>query len=170
MGNGNIGNGSTNSWASFTTAEQQQFIQIGREAGYRYRVDTGNIALDANGVLTVSATVRNDGNAPAYEPWDVLLELNNTVGTTVWSHTLSGDLRTSHGAGTSQIFGTTVQLPALTSGDYTLRLIARDGPAAPPRTPPPRKTEPRQLHTGVARAMIVAQSTPRGRLPKVRPL
>lgn len=126
VGNGNIGDGSTQSWASFTVAEQQQFIQIGREAGYRYRVDTASVGLDATGVLTVSTVVRNDGNAPSYEPWDVLLELSDATGATVWSQSLSGTLQASLGAGSSQSFGTHTQLPTLAAGNYTLKLIARD--------------------------------------------
>ncbi len=138
VGNGNIGDLSVNSWASFTPTEQQQFIQLGREAGYRYRVDTANVSLTGNGLLTVSAVVRNDGNAPTYEPWDVLLELTNGSGTVVWSQTLVGDLKTNQGAGASQSFSTSVQLPVQTTGNYTLKMIARDArrlSATPVRAP-----------------------------------
>lgn len=138
VGNGNIGDLSVNSWASFTPTEQQQFIQVGREAGYRYRVDTANVGLTGNGLLTVSAVVRNDGNAPTYEPWDVLLELTNGSGTVVWSQALVGDLKTNQGAGASQSFSTSVQLPAQATGDYTLKMVARDArrlSATPVRAP-----------------------------------
>jgi hypothetical protein len=138
VGNGNIGDGSVNSWASFTPTEQQQFIQVGRDAGYRYRVDTANMSLTGNGLLSLSAVVRNDGNAPTYEPWNVLLELISSGGNTVWSQTLVGDLKTNLGSGSSQSFSTSVQLPVLSAGDYTLKLIARDArrlSATPVRAP-----------------------------------
>lgn len=105
---------------------------------YRYRVDAANAGLTGNGFLSVSSVVRNDGNAPTYEPWEVLLELTNTAGSTAWSQTLVGDLKTSLGAGVSQSFSTSVQLPTLVAGDYTLKMIARDArrlSATPVRAP-----------------------------------
>lgn len=133
-----IGNANFGTYTDYSASEQTAFLQVGREGGYRYRPDTASITLDGSGLLTVSAVVRNEGNAPTYEPWDVLLELNNSAASTVWSQTLSGSLKTSQGASSSQTFGASVQLPTLTAGDYTLRLIARDGrrlSATPVRAP-----------------------------------
>lgn len=122
-----IGNGNIGTPTDFSGAEQANFLQVGREAGYRYRVESASVVLDGGGLLNVSAVVRNDGNAPTYEPWDVLLELNGSAARTVWSQTLDGDLKASLGAGSGQTFTTSVQLPTLAAGSYTLRLIARDG-------------------------------------------
>lgn len=133
-----IGNANFGTYTDYSASEQTAFVQVGREGGYRYRPDTANITLDGSGLLTLSVVVRNDGNAPTYEPWDVLLELNNGVASTVWSQTLSGSLKTSQGAGSSQTFSASVALPSLAAGDYTLRLIARDGrrsSATPVRAP-----------------------------------
>lgn len=127
IGNGNIGDGSVNSWSSFNPTEQQQFIQLGREAGYRYWAESTSVDLNEDGLLSVSALIRNDGNAPTYEPWDVLLELKNADGLVVWSTTLSSNLNALKGNGTSQLFDTAIQLPGLASGDYRLQLTARDG-------------------------------------------
>ncbi len=122
----NAGNGNLGAWASFTGTEQQQLLQVGRQAGYRNRVDMADITLSTSGSLSVSATIRNDGNAPTYEPWDVMLELSNPDGTLVWARKLTGNLSSLLGSGASQSYSGAFQLPALSADTYTLKLIARD--------------------------------------------
>ncbi len=122
----NAGNGNIGAWASFSATEQQQLLQIGRQAGYRNRVEVADITVSASGSLSVSATIRNDGNAPTYEPWDVMLELSSASGGLVWAQKLTGNLSTLLGAGAGQTYSGVFQLPTLGADTYTLKLIARD--------------------------------------------
>lgn len=122
----NAGNGNLAAWASFIGTEQQQLLQVGRQAGYRNRVDVADITLSASGSLSVTATIRNDGNAPTYEPWDVMLELSNPTGAVVWTQKMSGNLSTLLGSGAGQSYSGIFQLPTLGTDTYSLKLIARD--------------------------------------------
>jgi hypothetical protein len=74
----------------------------------------------------LTATVRNNGNAPAYEAWTVQAELVNSQGGVSWNAPLPINIGTLLGAGVSQSVQGTWTLPNLPSGTYTLRLVARD--------------------------------------------
>lgn len=121
-----VGNGNLSPWASFTPMEQQTLLQIGREAGHRYRPEAASVTLSPQGLLTGFVRLRNDGNAPATEPWDVRLELVGTAGEVVWFLPLALDLSTLQGGGAAQTAPILGQLPALPRGTYPLRLVARD--------------------------------------------
>lgn len=113
-------------WASFTAAEQSDLLMLGRESGHRYAVGKTSVSLAGDGQLTLGATIVNHGSAPSYEPWKVQVELLNGGAALVWSATLPATLGTLHGAGMSQAVQGSWRLPALASGTYTLRLVARD--------------------------------------------
>lgn len=117
-------------WASFTPAEQADLLMLGRESGYRYTVDKTSVSLSSDGQLTLGATIVNRGSAPTYEPWNVQAELVGSGGATVWSATLTSKLGTLHGAAVGAAVQASWRLPALASGTYTLRLVARDPRAA----------------------------------------
>lgn len=118
-------------WASLTPAEQSDMLMLGREAGYRYSVDKSDVALTGAGQLTVGATIVNRGNAPSYEPWNVMLELVNGAGAKVWTAPLPATLGSLAGAGSAQAIQGSWRLPALAAGSYTLRVAARDVRAQP---------------------------------------
>ncbi|MES3022432.1 MAG: DUF4832 domain-containing protein [Pseudomonadota bacterium] len=128
-------------WSKLTPQEQEDLRMLGREAGYRYGVERTAVSV-ANGVLNFSATLRNDGNAPTYEPWSVRVELVNGVGAVSWTGLLgSFNLNALSGAGTSQMAQASFTLPALAAGSYKLRVIARDTRASTSASParPPLK-------------------------------
>lgn len=120
-------------WASFTPAEQNELLMLGRESGYRYGVDKTSLTLTGNGQLTLGATIVNHGSAPTYEPWKVQIELINSGGALAWSAPLPATLGTLHGNGMSLALQGSWRLPVLASGTYTLRLVVRDArtPALP---------------------------------------
>lgn len=121
-------------WASFTPAEQSDLLMLGRESGYRYTVDKTSVTLASDGTLTVGATIANRGSAPAYEPWNVHLELVNGSGALVWSGTLTSSLGALAGGGVSAAPQASWRLPSLAAGSYALRMVARD-PRSEPRLP-----------------------------------
>lgn len=133
VGNGNFALSKPDSerWASLSAAEQNDLLMLGREAGYRYAVDKTSVTLTSAGQLTVGATIANRGNAPAYEPWSVTVELVGSGGATAWSAPLPLQLGALSGAGAAQAVQGSWRLPLLAAGSYTLRLAARDLRAQP---------------------------------------
>ncbi|MCE3260953.1 MAG: hypothetical protein K0R43_32 [Pseudoduganella sp.] len=133
IGNGNFQTSLPDAqrWPSLTAAEQNDLLMLGRETGYRYAVSSSTVSLTAAGQLTLTAMLRNDGNAPAYEAWKVNAELVNGAGAVVWSGPTSVNLKSLPGGGTSAAWQNSWALPALPAGDYSLRLVARDTSAAP---------------------------------------
>ena len=118
-------------WPGLTPAEQNDLLMLGRESGYRYAVASSTVTLTSNGALTLTTQLRNDGNAPAYEAWTVKVELVNSAGAVAWSAPTAANLKSLLGGGASASWQNSWTLPALPVGDYTLRLVARDGSAAP---------------------------------------
>ncbi|MBH9554148.1 DUF4832 domain-containing protein [Inhella gelatinilytica] len=136
IGNGNFANGVSLSqrWASLSPQEQSDLTALGREAGYRYALTQSSVTLTTAGVLSVSAGLQNLGNAPAYEPWSVRVELRSGAGATVWTGALPGSLGSSMGGGSSQSTSGTWTLPkTLASGGYSLHLTVRSGLTTAPR-------------------------------------
>jgi len=68
-----VGNGNTDPFNTFSSAEQQNFLEIDKRAGYRYVIN--NITLPGiihpGTQITISSQWNNVGSAPAYEPWEV---------------------------------------------------------------------------------------------------
>lgn len=137
IGNGNfaLSKPDAGRFASFTPAEQEELRMLGRESGYRYGVDKTTVTLTSAGQLSVGATIVNRGGAPTYEPWNVQVELVNGAGAVSWSATLPAALGALSGGGVSQAVQGSWPLPALASGSYTVRLVARDPRTAAPRAP-----------------------------------
>ena len=104
---------------------------LARESGYRYGVDSSTVSLSDSGALTVTATLRNHGSAPAYEAWQVKVELVNSGGAIVWQAPLNASLGALAGGGVTATTQGSWSLPLLASGDYTLRLVARDSSSSP---------------------------------------
>jgi hypothetical protein len=118
-------------WGALTAAEQNDLLMMARESGYRYAVASSTVNLTAGGALTLTTTLRNDGSAPAYETWLVKAELVNASGTVVWTGQTSTQLKSLLGGGASASYQDNWTLPALPTGDYLLRLAARDTSASP---------------------------------------
>ncbi|MES2299084.1 MAG: DUF4832 domain-containing protein [Pseudomonadota bacterium] len=132
VGNGNFAPSQPDSlkWSSLTPQEQSDMLMLGREMGYRYAVDATHVDLSGDGQLSLTTTLRNNGNAPSYEPWNVQVELRNSGGAISWSGTLALNLGALAGAGVSQSVQGSWRLPTLPADLYTLRLVARDSRAS----------------------------------------
>jgi len=90
-----VSNGNTASWSSLSSTEQQQFLAVGRAAGYRITLDSVAMpqVLPQGTSFTMTAQWSNRGVAPAYEPWKLRLQLRVPGTTTVvWQATSSIDL------------------------------------------------------------------------------
>jgi len=118
-------------WGALSAAEQNDLLMMARESGYRYVVASSTVNLTAGGALTLTTMLRNDGSAPSYETWQVNAELVNSSGTVVWTGQTPANLKSLLGSGASASYQGNWALPALPTGDYTLRLAARDTSASP---------------------------------------
>jgi len=118
-------------WGALTAAEQNDLLMMARESGYRYVVASSTVNLTAGGALTLTTMLRNDGSAPAYETWQVNAELVNSSGAVAWTGQMPANLKSLLGSGASASYQGSWSLPALPTGDYTLRLAARDLSASP---------------------------------------
>ncbi len=82
-----IGNGNLPNWSTFSDATKTLFGTVGKTAGYRYSIKSFRApsALPVNTSFTVDMTWVNSGNAPTYEPWNVMLQLRNaSTNAVVW--------------------------------------------------------------------------------------
>ncbi|NHZ79876.1 DUF4832 domain-containing protein [Massilia sp. CCM 8695] len=113
-------------WLSLTEPERHDMLMLGREAGYRYSVDSSWVSLTGDGQLTLAATFRNSGNAPAYEPWNVRLEIVDAGGVARWSASVPVAMNSLAGGGVTTSVQSSWRVPALAAGSYALRLVARD--------------------------------------------
>ncbi|MDP5238811.1 hypothetical protein Q9Q94_04685 [Uliginosibacterium sp. 31-16] len=111
-------------FAALTPAEQADMLALGREAGYRYALGNTAVSVAADGQLLLQGVLRNLGNAPAYEAWQLSVQLIDSQGQLRASSPLMLDLQQSPGNGSEQNFIHNWNLPALAAGDYTLRLTA----------------------------------------------
>lgn len=129
VGNGNFATSwpDAERWSSLTSAEQQDLLMLGRETGYRYVPEQTQLSIGKSGLLQLSASFANLGNAPSYEPWTVAVELLDSRGLLAWQAPLAVDLGSLHGGGSRLTVQQSWTLPStLSSGTYTLRLVARD--------------------------------------------
>ncbi|MFB9243643.1 DUF4832 domain-containing protein [Massilia antarctica] len=117
-------------WLSLSEPERHDMLMLGREAGYRYGVDSTWVSLTADGQLTLAATFRNSGNAPTYEPWKVRLEIVDAGGVARWSASVPVDLNSLAGGAVTTSVQSSWRVPALAAGSYGLRLVARDTSSA----------------------------------------
>lgn len=71
VGNGNFTSGGgtdADHWARVPAGQRQTWADVGKEAGWRLKVDSGTWTI-GNGTFTWTGRVSNPGNAPAWEPW-----------------------------------------------------------------------------------------------------
>jgi hypothetical protein len=92
-----VGNGNLPSWSTYTDAVKAQYGELGKGAGYRYAVTSFRVpsSISTGTTFTVDTTWINQGNAPAYEPWDINIQLLSSADkSVVWQSKLSIDLKT----------------------------------------------------------------------------
>lgn len=130
-----VGNGNTLSWDSLNSTSKEAFLLLGRSLGYRYELS--QLQLPAKLVpgerFEVRSTWRNNGIAPTYEDWDVMLQLRPS-GTKelAWEGRLNLELRTllptTEGAqADAGADSSSLRIDrALTPGTYDLFVVVRD--------------------------------------------
>lgn len=111
-------------YAALTASEQADMLALGREVGYRYAWSQSTVSVGADGVLRLQAQLRNAGNSPTYEAWQVAVHLYDGQGQSLASSNVTLKLQDSVGNGSLQSVDHTWALPALAKGDYTLRIRA----------------------------------------------
>jgi hypothetical protein len=72
-----LGNGNTLSWDSLSATSKDAFLLLGRSLGYRYELSELQLParLTPGEPFDLRTTWRNNGIAPTYEDWDVMLQL-----------------------------------------------------------------------------------------------
>ena len=123
FGNGNYGTNSPNA----TIANRVR--SASKASGYRLILEGGSMATSITTGTPFSLTLnwKNIGISPTYENWDIIFELKNSAGTTVWSGKSAFQLRlflpqTSATARTDN-FTVPTSVPA---GTYSLVMFVRD--------------------------------------------
>ena len=90
----NIGNGNMATWSSFSRAEQRQSELNNARSGYRFVLE--HLAMPsrllAEAEFAVVSNWSNVGATPAYNPWNVTIQLRSMNGSVVWSGTSKLDV------------------------------------------------------------------------------
>jgi len=124
-----VGNGNVDlNWSQLSTSEQQAFENIGAAAGYNFQFTNASCQLLNPKQLSFSYSVQNAGIAPAYDPWNVTLNIVGPSGNIVVSKILSLNLETLMPTSTPHVMKPkTIGLPDnLPNGAYSVRLIISD--------------------------------------------
>lgn len=123
------GAGNINSFRSYSPADEQLLLQNYKTSGYRFVLDRLTLPshIEAGGGFSVTTAWSNVNVTPAYNPWQVLLQLRNSSGTIAWQQPSSLDLQTllpttdASGKDTPVSITDTFTLPkTLVSGSYTV--------------------------------------------------
>lgn len=127
-----VSNGNTLDWNRLGSTGRANFIQLGKETGYRYELESLTMpsALRPGFHFPLELNWKNVGNAPVYEYWEVMVQLRRAGNNTpLWEWHANSDLRTvlpttETGAVS---FGTNLLMPAnVPSGNYDLHIVVRD--------------------------------------------
>ena len=123
---GNIGNGNMAPLRSFSVGEQRQWELNNAHSGYRFVPDHLAMPsrLSAGSQFALVSNWSNVGVTPAYNPWDVTLQLRSARGTTVWSGTSKLDLE--HFLPGTQSITDTFTLGHVAPGRYRVVLVVLD--------------------------------------------
>jgi hypothetical protein len=92
-----VGNGNAISWSKLSPSGRAAFLELGKTVGYRFELSQLGMpsTLQAGRPFLVSWQWRNVGITPAYEPWQVRLQLRDPqTGSVAWEGRSKLDLRT----------------------------------------------------------------------------
>jgi hypothetical protein len=128
-----IGDGAANikSFRSYSASEQNLLMQNYKTSGYRFVLDSLTIPsqIGAGRGFSVTTKWSNVNVTPAYNPWNVMLQLRSRSGTIAWQEKSSVDLQkllpTTDASGTDRPLSITdhFNLPkTLASGSYTVSI------------------------------------------------
>lgn len=113
-------------YVNMTTTQQAAYTDAVKRSGYRYGVSSVTVPPLTRGTsATLSMTLRNEGSAPTYAPWQMTLQLRGSLGVTRASQPVNIDLRTLlPGTSTQNV---TMNIPGSVSpGLYNLILMTTD--------------------------------------------
>ncbi len=127
-----IGDGghNINSFSSYSASDQNLMMRNYKTSGYRFVLDSLTIPsqIGAGGGFTVIAKWSNVNVTPAYNPWNVMLQLRSGSGAVVWQGQSQLDLQTllptnTSGRDTPRTVTDTLHLPTtVPNGSYTVAI------------------------------------------------
>jgi hypothetical protein len=125
-----ISNGNTLPWETLSEEGRKTFLQLHDTIGYQYRLTNLTLPLPllTGKSVTISADWQNLGNAPTYEPWEIVYQLRDQNRQTIaWEATSRLDLRKLLPGTESQRWEDTLSIPqTLPAGSYELVILVRD--------------------------------------------
>lgn len=125
FGNGNYGGGVAPSQLN----TRNRIRAASKAAGYRLVLEGGSMAtsITTGSPFSITLNWRNVGISPTYDDWDVIYELKNSGGTTVWSGTSAFELRLFLPQATATARTDNFTVPtSVPAGTYSLILYIRD--------------------------------------------
>ncbi len=130
-----IGDGANNinGFSSYSTTDQNLMMQDYEASGYRFELNslTMSAQLTPGGGFTVTTQWTNVNTAPAYNPWNVMVQLRDSANTVVWQGKSSLDLQvpftsSSPGNDTKTVTDNFMLPGTIANGTYTLALQITD--------------------------------------------
>ena len=123
-----MGNGNIEAWATLTSLEQQQYLQMGKLAGYRLvlnQVSFPTFLVQGNSFSVVSSWT-NVGVAPIYENWKINFQLRPSFNTTSWTAISGFNLTFFFPNQASTNFTDTFSFPTVALGTYQFGITIID--------------------------------------------
>lgn len=124
-----LANGRLN-WGDYTAQQQQQLIDLGKNAGYRFVLHSLSYPAQSpnNAMLSISSQWLNLGITPAYEHFEVSYELRPKGQTNmIWSGVSKLNLEQLLPSPTAQTVVDQLYIPGrLPTGTYNLSMVVRD--------------------------------------------
>lgn len=121
------GDGNLLDFASYNVTDQSNIIQAFKEAGYRFALNALTIPtqLITGSPFMVTSRWTNINTAPAYIPWQVIIQLRNATGHIVWQGNSQLDLTKpfpadSLGNNTKTITDTFILPHTIATGSYNI--------------------------------------------------
>ncbi len=123
-----VGNGNY-CLSSLPTSLKNNYRAAMKVAGYRLVLTDGSLSRNTlvnQAPFSISLTWQNVGNAPVYEPWDVVFQLRDGANAVAWEGTSSKALRLFLPAPTGSVTTDTFTFSGVPAGTYSLVLVVKD--------------------------------------------
>jgi hypothetical protein len=136
-----ISNSNIAPWSSYSSSEQNLMVQNNKTSGYRFVLDslTTPSQIEAGGGFTVITKWSNVNVTPAYNPWNIMVQLRSDSGAVAWQGKSQLDLQTllptnTSGTDTPRTVNDTFHLPTtVPDGSYwiAIQIVDPDNYYAP---------------------------------------